>query len=175
MRHDPSAPANETALPSNKGEEGPNAGAARIPGIWSVWRRPSKGGQESGRSAPRVEGHIDVVSDREIAGWAWMPSNPVQRLTAEIWIDDIAVARVRFDTYRHDLAAAGIGDGSYSFSAKYEPGPGGGRTRRLDIRILESDFRFTGFPRDLDVAPAEDEFEGYVDLVSADSLAGWAR
>lgn len=176
MPHDPTAPARETATQSSKTEQGTNAVGPKGPGLWSAWRRPSKGTKESGRAGPAVEGNIDVVSDREIAGWAWMPSNPAQRLTAEIRIDEVAVARVKLDTFRQDLAAAGIGDGAYSFSVKYEPGPGGGgRTRRLDLRILESDFRFAGFPRDLDVAPIQDEFEGFVDFASPDSLAGWAR
>ena len=79
-------------------------------------------------STARVVGFIDVISIRRISGWVWDESDPSHRLEVEIQFDGRAIASVRADRSRKDLAAAGVGDGSYGFETQHE------------TRIAETDY-----------------------------------
>ncbi len=61
-------------------------------------------------------GHIDVVRDGQVLGWAQDGSQPRRRLVVEIYAGGVLLGAVRADRFRKDLAAAGIGDGKAAFS-----------------------------------------------------------
>jgi hypothetical protein len=79
-------------------------------------------------STARVVGFIDVISVRRISGWVWDEGDPSHRLEVEIRFDGRSIASVRADRPRKDLAAAGVGDGSYGFETQHE------------TRITEADY-----------------------------------
>lgn len=63
----------------------------------------------------RVEGQLEVVRCREIAGWAWDAATPDVAIDVDILADGHHLATVRADLHRPDLAAAGKGDGAHAF------------------------------------------------------------
>src|SRR6185503_5705872 len=79
-------------------------------------------------STAQVVGFIDVIAIRRISGWVWDEGDPSRRLDVEIQFDGRPIASVRADRPRKDLAAAGVGDGSYGFETQHE------------TRIAEADY-----------------------------------
>jgi len=67
-------------------------------------------------SAPPPAGSVDLMSRDNISGWAWNPQKPEESVVVEIVDGGQLLLRVRADTYREDLHAAGIGTGRYGFS-----------------------------------------------------------
>jgi glycosyltransferase involved in cell wall biosynthesis len=65
-----------------------------------------------------VEGFIERLNVREVAGWAWKPPTD-ERVELEILVDDQVVARTRADIERPELADAGIGDGRHGFHLSF--------------------------------------------------------
>ena len=61
-------------------------------------------------------GHIDVVRDGQVLGWAQDGSRPRRRLVVEIYAGGVLLGTVRANRFRQDLVAAGIGDGKAAFS-----------------------------------------------------------
>jgi hypothetical protein len=68
----------------------------------------------------RIEGYIDGVQDRRVVGWAWCRSRPADPVEVEIRVDGKAVATVRADRFRPDLAKAGLSEGRHGFEAMLE-------------------------------------------------------
>src|ERR1700683_3955468 len=75
---------------------------------------PSVSGQTDGAAAS-LEVVLDIANANRIAGWGWNPAQPQQRLTLNIFFDDVQVATVTADSYRKDLKSAKKGDGHYGF------------------------------------------------------------
>lgn len=67
-----------------------------------------------------IEGYIDGVQDRRVFGWAWCRSQPGDPVDVEIRVDGKAVAAVRADRLRADLAKAGLSEGRHGFEAVLE-------------------------------------------------------
>jgi phenylpropionate dioxygenase-like ring-hydroxylating dioxygenase large terminal subunit len=61
-------------------------------------------------------GHIDVVRDGHVLGWAQDGSQPRRRLVVEIYAGGVLLGTARANRFREDLVAAGIGDGKAAFS-----------------------------------------------------------
>jgi phenylpropionate dioxygenase-like ring-hydroxylating dioxygenase large terminal subunit len=61
-------------------------------------------------------GHIDVVRDGHVLGWAQDGSQARRRLVVEIYAGGVLLGTVRANLFRQDLVAAGIGDGKSAFS-----------------------------------------------------------
>ncbi|MGH8019008.1 MAG: glycosyltransferase family 2 protein [Opitutaceae bacterium] len=68
-----------------------------------------------------MNGHVDVISENSLAGWAIDPLTPDQPTRVNVFIQDALVATVVASHYRPDLAIAGIGDGKKAFA--FNPGP----------------------------------------------------
>ncbi len=65
---------------------------------------------------PRYRGYIDALSDGLVSGWAYDSGRPRERLSIQIYAGGNLVGVVCADSFRSDLAAAGIGDGKFGFS-----------------------------------------------------------
>lgn len=61
-------------------------------------------------------GHIDMVRDGHVLGWAQDGSRPRRRLVVEIHAGGVLLGTVCANRLRQDLVAAGIGDGKSAFS-----------------------------------------------------------
>ena len=62
----------------------------------------------------RLEGNLERA-DCDVAGWAWSPAKPQQRLTVQIWNNGRLLIEGPAAQHRQDLADAGKGDGSHGF------------------------------------------------------------
>src|SRR5204862_5643459 len=65
-----------------------------------------------------LRSHVDVVSRREVAGWAQDDAQPDTPVSLLILDNDELVGRVLANRHRPDLEAAGIGSGRHAF--RYE-------------------------------------------------------
>ncbi|HYV41195.1 MAG TPA: radical SAM protein [Thermoanaerobaculia bacterium] len=63
-----------------------------------------------------VEGWVDHVSDRGVAGWAWSPIYPDLRLPVSVWKNGRKIADLIACKFRPDLATMGKGDGRFGFA-----------------------------------------------------------
>lgn len=62
-----------------------------------------------------INGHLDGIFDNMVAGWAWNPRAPQQRLKVSLVEGNRILATQMANEYRNDLEAAGIGDGKHHF------------------------------------------------------------
>lgn len=58
---------------------------------------------------------IDLVDDKEIAGWAYKNGDTDHIVNIEIMSDHIAICSTNANIFRNDLKEAGIGNGKYGF------------------------------------------------------------
>lgn len=86
----------------------------------------------------RYRGNLDALSGGRVHGWAQDRSRPRERVSVEIFAGGIPVGVVRADSFRSDLADAGIGDGKFAFSfvLPAEVGDGG----PIAARVAETDY-----------------------------------
>jgi hypothetical protein len=66
-----------------------------------------------------VEGWVDHVSGRGVAGWAWSPIYPDLRLPVSVWKNGHKVADLIACEFRPDLASLGKGDGRFGFAFSF--------------------------------------------------------
>ena len=71
-------------------------------------------------SMPTVEGHIDVLTRWDAAGWAWIPSAPDQPVQIEAILDGKVIGRALADQPRPDLLKHGKGSGLYGFKVSFD-------------------------------------------------------
>ena len=63
-----------------------------------------------------MEGCVDAVVGRGVAGWLWSPLYPDLRLTVCLDVDGRRMGRVKARLFRPDLRASGKGDGWHGFA-----------------------------------------------------------
>jgi len=90
------------------------------------------------RHAVAQEGHLDVVNDDGISGWAWDRTRPNEPLQVEILDGSQTVAVVTADLLRDDLAQAGKGAGNHGFRHPIPDSLKDGRTHIVRVRIADS-------------------------------------
>lgn len=61
-------------------------------------------------------GHLDAADEFLLHGWAHSEALPKLSLYVDIVINRRLVCRLLADSYRHDIEAAGFGDGRKAFS-----------------------------------------------------------
>lgn len=66
-----------------------------------------------------LKGHVDVLTTREVAGWARDSERPATSVSLLIIDNDTLVGRVVANRYRPDLEKAGIGEGKHGFSFEF--------------------------------------------------------
>lgn len=84
-------------------------------------------------------GFQDQTTCDGLSGWAWTPDDASAHLSVEIVADGSVVASVIADEPRGDLAAAGIGNGDYSFHLPVPNQLLDGRPHSLRMRIAQSE------------------------------------
>lgn len=70
----------------------------------------------------RPLGQLDRADHDVIAGWAYDPNRPGERVALTVHIDGQPVGTVLADRYRADLEASGLGDGRHSFEIRLPQG-----------------------------------------------------
>ena len=67
-------------------------------------------------------GHVGTISHEFVGGWVADTADPSKRLDVTISVNNVAVARIKADLFRKDLAArASLGDGHHGFRHVFEP------------------------------------------------------
>ncbi len=66
--------------------------------------------------ASSAVGHVDVIENGFVLGWAFAPGNPQRRLLVDVFVDEAFAGQARANLRREDLVAASIGDGAYGFA-----------------------------------------------------------
>jgi glycosyltransferase involved in cell wall biosynthesis len=65
-----------------------------------------------------LRGHLDIVTRRRIAGWAWDSDEPDTPISIIVTADDEVIGRVLANRFRSDLKAGGVGNGRFSFDLR---------------------------------------------------------
>src|SRR5437870_3648174 len=63
----------------------------------------------------RLRTSLSRSGERTFQGFALDEADPSRRLTIEILLDGYPFKVIRADSYAHELATAGLGDGCYGF------------------------------------------------------------
>ena len=108
--------------------------------------------------ATRLLGQLDRADRDAIAGWAYDPSRPGERVVLTLHIDGQAVGTVTADRYRTDLKVSGVGDGWHSFEI------------RLPQGLSRTTARVVGVTRATDGAADGQELERSPLVVPAEAL-----
>ena len=142
-------------------------------------------GAAQAEGAPEPVGYVERVSPDGLSGWACIP-NSAERLTIEAVIDGVVAASAVADAPRHDLAAAGVGDGRHGFKLTLPASRFAGKTLRLrlqdgrslatlDTSLATKLARFSVEPQAASPAPAVIPARGALLGVQDGWLVGWAR
>lgn len=115
---------------------------------------------------PSPDFHVDKTGPLLIAGWAWWPERPDERISIEILSGAQVVATVEANQFREDLLKAGKGDGAHGFQITL---PEPGVTDRLGLRCKGARRPFWQSPR---VAAGKVDF--HIDSKTPGRITGWA-
>jgi hypothetical protein len=85
---------------------------------------------------PPVAGSCDGFDGDVLHGWVWLPDMPHVRLEVQQWVDGAMTARTLANLPRGDLAAAGLGDGSYGWRMPVMLNPTKRGPQRIELRVL---------------------------------------
>jgi glycosyltransferase involved in cell wall biosynthesis len=118
------------------------------------------------RRGPRLDFHVDKAGPELVAGWAWWPDRPGERIIIEILNGAQVLATVEASQFRDDLMKAGKGDGAHGFSVAL---PEPGATGRLSLRCKGLRRPFWQAPR---VAAGKVQF--HIDSKTPGRITGWA-
>ena len=68
-----------------------------------------------------IKGFLEVAAPGEVRGWAYDTAEPRAHLSVDVLCGARMLGRARADLYRHDLEAAGVGQGDHAFVVRWEP------------------------------------------------------
>jgi MMP 1-O-methyltransferase len=93
-----------------------------------------------------IEGHIDLITPRQIFGWVWDKSDPFRQLDVFATVGEAEIAQGSARFLRPDLLSAGIGNGCYAFYLHFAQVPEDMlRSIRVGVRGTEN-FEFSFMP-----------------------------
>ena len=104
---------------------------------------------DSSVSTQNLEGYLDVVDSRYIAGWAYDRSNPDASLDLEIFDGEKPLATARAGTFRSDLLDAGKGDGKHSFNIPVPSWMKDGTSHLIRAKVAGTGFYLNNSPKEL--------------------------
>jgi hypothetical protein len=123
-----------------------------------------------------LAGFLDLCTRDSVAGWVARKDRPDEALDISILVDGRAVAQIRCDLPRKDLAEAGIyGDGAHGFSHSFEPPLSAAEEHNVAIRLV-ADGALLGQSRlasDTEVAGSSQSDD--VSKLLYSGADGWAR
>jgi hypothetical protein len=67
-----------------------------------------------------IKGFLEAVSGSQVTGWAYDPDNQFESLSVVLEGNGESLGSTTADQYRHDLAAAGYGNGCHAFALSLE-------------------------------------------------------
>lgn len=122
----------------------------------TVWGSSPAVGSSVCAHDPEYEGHLDVASMVEIAGWVWDRNNPDHVVDVELECDGVWLGTVGAIGLREDLVAAGKGDGKHAFRLATPLHLKDGRPHRISAHVAGTAIGLPGGPRLLQGLPQPD-------------------
>jgi SAM-dependent methyltransferase len=116
-----------------------------------------------------IRGHLDQCNAAGVTGWV-AADNTGAPLQVEIFADGVRVLHIAAETYREDLAAAGIGDGRHGFKTSLPRHLYDGREHTIEAREASSGTPLGGSPRTFRAAAP---VRGSFDQCDAVVVKGW--
>ena len=123
-------------------------------------------------TARSVRGQFDQCDAAGVSGWV-VGNRAGERLQVEVLADGEPVLRIVADTYREDLATAGIGDGRHGFRTSLPQGLYDGRDHTIEVRETATGVLLPGSPKTFQAA-VQREVRGTVDRCDMAGVSGWA-
>ena len=131
-----------------------------------------------------IEFWIDMLSNKELRGWARHRGNPDSPLTIEVVVDGQIGAAFTADQWRNDLQAAG--KGPCAFEVGMPPLPRDGREHELSLRPQGGVLPFFRIMLQASVCHSPDraesanlerrrEIEFHINALTLTKITGWAR
>lgn len=108
----------------------------------------------------RFEGHVDLIEDGWVFGWAWNMDNPDGPIEVDIYVDGRREATAVAQLYRPDLETAGKGNGRHGFEVAFPERAKDGVPHRINVC-------FSGSNQDLYGSPEVVSFGAKTDAASA--------
>ena len=124
-----------------------------------------------------IQYHIDSKTPYRIAGWAWKPKRPGERLLIEAVADRQVVATVTANGYRDDLKVAGKGDGAHAFEIYLPEAVAKTPSAQISLRLVGAWLPFVVFPRGALATECQfsvDTIDFFIDAINEDNIVGWA-
>ena len=126
--------------------------------------KPAAGSQNAA-----TRGYLDVVRNGLVAGWVMRPHCPSDAMKLVIKANQVSIAEVVANTYREDVAGAGIGTGRYGFTvtgASAVLPPAG-------CLVTVEDAATGCVVLSGSVLPIDGRVQGHVDAATFQALQGW--
>ena len=81
-----------------------------------------------------LTGHIDVFTDKQVAGWIYYTDFPEIPVALEILLDATHLASITADNSREDVLKAGFASGKCGFTFRFPDGVASGGTKMIFVR-----------------------------------------
>jgi hypothetical protein len=96
------------------------------------------------------DGHHDVASLEQIAGWAWDRTRPETPIQVDIYDGDVLLSTVLADQLREDLKTAGIGNGRHGFVYQVPARLNDGKSHSIRIKFSGTSLDLMKTPKRLE-------------------------
>jgi hypothetical protein len=101
------------------------------------------------RSLAEVEGSVSLISDRRLAGWAFRPTAPEERVSLGLYDGADLLLTFQADTYADILERHGKGDGRHAFEVAIPSEIWRSNCTALSVRVVEPELELQGSPIEL--------------------------
>jgi hypothetical protein len=99
-------------------------------------------------ATPAIQGFLDLVDSKQIAGWVWDQDHPESSIQIEVHDGENRVTTATASLFRKDLVDAGIGTGAHGFSIMNPVRPDG-NTHVIHVLISGTNIELQGSPKSL--------------------------
>ncbi|NJL71713.1 MAG: glycosyltransferase [Candidatus Competibacteraceae bacterium] len=122
----------------------------------------------------KISGSLDSYNNGFVEGWVYNQSFPNAHLEVAIFIDGAEAASGTAAKYRADLDAAKIGGGDHAFQILLPDYLCDDEMHSVDVKIIGTGISLPNCPRKISLSHIRPSYNGFVELVSASVILGWA-
>jgi D-alanine transfer protein len=96
---------------------------------------------------PNYDGHLDVVDEKVISGWAWEPAQPDRAVKLTVYDGNKLVANIVADQLRNDLRRDGKGNGKHAFFYPVPDKLKDGKMHEIRVQVAGTGIHLTNSPK----------------------------
>ncbi|MDY6805825.1 MAG: glycosyltransferase [Cyanobacteriota bacterium] len=148
-------------------------GLSGITGPVDLMRVLEKGLPAPNKFESPLQGNLEIVNEKEISGWVWNQSQPLERFEVTVKIDGNVRAVVLADRYLETLEQRGYGDGKYGFELKTPYVLLDSHPHTLEVFVEEIQLPSSN-PKKIELSPRPPKYKGRIDGIDNRQLKGWA-